>query len=187
MRGKPPAIKKRAPPKRGSWSLEGPTLDYFDEPEAPELEPLEPPVELLPPGEVVCGDELLPEEPLGPQSFIAVVPLLPLPLELALPLPLAPELPLPLALEPGLLVSAELPGPQSLLDVPLDGPDIELLVPVLVPDFPLVPPVVLLVCAIAAVPSVSAMIDAAVRRRRFIRCPSFKGGVPFRRKASKDA
>jgi hypothetical protein len=137
--------------------------------------PFEPPIELLPPGVAVCGEELLPEEPLGPQSLIAVVPLLPL------------ELALPLALEPGLLVAAELPGPQSLLDMPLDGPDIELLVPVLVPDFPLVPPVVLLVCAIAAVPSVSAMIDAAVRRRRFIRCPSFKGGVPFRRKASRDA
>ena len=143
-------------------------LGYFEEPPAaPEpVEPVAPPVALFPLGEVVappgCGEELLPEEPLGPQSFIAVVLLL-LPVELALPL----------ALEPGLLVSAELPGPQSLLDMLLDGPDIELLVPVLVPDFPVVAPVVLLVCAMAAVPNVSAMIDAAVRRRRFIRCPSF--------------
>ncbi|HEX7969860.1 MAG TPA: hypothetical protein VF502_16670 [Stellaceae bacterium] len=148
------------------------------------MAPPDVPPELAPPAEpVALGEELLPEELPGPQSLIAVVPLLPLALE-----PFEAEL----LLEPGLLVEpappalgllvpelepmlfeAELPpGPQSVLldDMP---PDVEPLVPAVVPDLPLlVPaPVVVLVCAIAAVPRVNAMIDAAVRRRRFIRCP----------------
>ncbi len=70
-------------------------------------------------------------------------------------------------IEPLPFAAALLPGPQSVLD------DIEPLVPelapALVPDLlPEPPPVVALVWAMAAVPRVKAMIDAAVRRRRFI-------------------
>jgi hypothetical protein len=145
----------------------------------PELGPL---IEPPPLGAVVepleCGAVLLPDEPLGPQSFIAVVLLLSLavvPL-LELGLVVLPEL-----LEPGLLAAALLPGGQSLLDKPPEGPDIEPLVPAPVPDLPVVAPVdpvVLLVCAIAAVPRVNAMIEVAVRRRRFIRSPPLKIGAP---------
>ena len=161
-------------------------------PDAPPV--LGPPIEPLPLGDEVepleCGAALLPDELAGPQSFIAVVLLLsllsvalaPLLLELGLVVPLAPAL-----LEPGLLAAELLlPGAQSLLDmlpdVPDEVPDVVPLVPALVPevvplvpalvsDLPVAPPVVLLVCAMAAVPRVSAMIEAAVRRRRFIRCP----------------
>ena len=150
------------------------------------------PPELVPPAEpVALGDEV-PEEVLGPQSFIAVVLLLlPAPLgsfeaelllesfeaePLALGLLVEPVLALGLLLpelEP-VLFEAVLPGGQSVLfaDMP---PEVEPLVPdlsLLVLDLSLAPaPVVVLVCAIAAVPRLKAMIDAAVRRRRFIRYP----------------
>ncbi|HKW55253.1 MAG TPA: hypothetical protein VJO12_16290 [Stellaceae bacterium] len=155
------------------------------------VEPLElelgPRIEPAPLGDAVEPlGELLPDELPGPQSFIAVVPLLllsamPLVLELGLLVEPAPAL-----LEPGLLAAALLPGGQSLLDMLCEVPDVEPLVPALVPDLPPVAPVVLLVCAIAALPSVSAMIEAAVRRRRFIRCPPCEccappGGRPWRR------
>jgi hypothetical protein len=123
--------------------------------------------------------ELLPDELPGPQSFIAVVPLLLVPVPLLL-LELG-LLVVPLLLEPGLLAAALLPGGQSLLDMPREAPDAPEVAPALFPvEVPLVPalvpdllsaPVVVLVCAIAAVPTVSARIEAAVRRRRFIRCP----------------
>jgi hypothetical protein len=126
-------------------------------------------------GDAVELPELLPDEAPGPQSFIALellLPLAPLVLELGLDVvPLAPEL------EPGLLAALP-PGAQSVLDMPREAPDVEPLVPALVPDLPPVVPVVLLVCAIAAVPRVSAMIEAAVRRRRVIRCPPLKSGAP---------
>ena len=121
-------------------------------------------------GLLELGGEVVPEELLGPQSLIAVCELL---LELGLlELRLPPLLVLGLLLldELGLEVEpllelgafeAELPGPQSVL-IDLDVP---LLVPALVP--PVVPPV----CAMAAVPSVKATIDVAVRRSRFIKCP----------------
>ena len=114
----------------------------------------------LAPGDVVefCGAELLPDE--LSQSFIALFSLLIPLLPLVVPLPLAPG-----------LFEAELPpGPQS-FDMLREAPDVEPLVSAPVPDLPLVVPVVPLVCAIAAVPRVSARIEAAVRRRRFIRCP----------------
>jgi hypothetical protein len=118
--------------------------------------------------------ELLPE--VDPQSFIAVCdPVLPLelapglvdePLALGL-LELEPVvLPLELVEPDGLFIAEELPGPQSvrlLFIAPL--------FPVLVLGLVLVEPPVLLVCASAAVPSDRARIDAAVRTRRFIRCP----------------
>ncbi len=136
--------------------------------------------------------ELLPDVASGPQSVIAVC-------ELLVPLVLAPGLvdePLALglleveaepAVEPvvlplelvepdGLFIAEELPGPQSvrlLFIAPL--------VPVLLlaPGLALVEPV-LLVCAIATVPSESARIDAAVRTRRFIRSSSlYKRDVPW--------
>jgi hypothetical protein len=125
--------------------------------------------------------ELLPDvEPPGPQSFIAVFDP---PLELAPGLvdePLAlgllePELepvvePLVLPLElvepDGLFIAEEPPGPQSLLFIAPPVP-----VPLLAPGLVLVEPPVLLVCASAAVLSDRARIDAAVRTRRFIRCP----------------
>jgi hypothetical protein len=128
--------------------------------------------------------EVLPDEASGPQSVIAVCDLL-------VPLVLAPGLvdePLALglleveaepAVEPvvlslelvepdGLFIAEELPGPQSVRSL-----FIAPLVPVLLlaPGLVLVEPV-LLVCAIAAVPSESARIDAAVRTRRFIRSSS---------------
>jgi hypothetical protein len=116
--------------------------------------------------------ELLPEvDPLGPQSFIAVCDPV-LPLELAPGLlelePVVEPLVVPLELvEPdGLFIAEELPGPQSvrlLFIAPL--------FPVLVLGLVLVEPPVLPVCASAAVPSDRARIDAAVRTRRFIRCP----------------
>jgi hypothetical protein len=124
----------------------------------------------LAPGDVVelCGAELLPDElsqPIAVFSLLLLMPLL-----LLVPLP-----------APGLF-SAELlllPGGQS-LDMLREAPDVEPLVPALVPDLP---PVVLLVCAIAAVPRVSATIDAAVRRRRFIRCPPIEKRRPAGRNA----
>jgi hypothetical protein len=166
---------------------------YFDEPpDAPPV--LGPPIEPLPLGEVVepleCGAELLPEEPLGPQSFIAVVlllslPLVPLLFELGLLVLALGAVVLPVLLAPGLLAAELLPGGQSLLDRLPDVPDIEPLVPVLAPDLsvvapvdPVAPVVPVVVWAIAAVPRVSAMIDAAVRRRRFIRSPPLKCGAP---------
>jgi hypothetical protein len=126
--------------------------------------------------------ELLPDvEPAGPQSFIAVCdPLVSLELApglvddpLALGLlepelePVVEPLVLPLELvEPDGLFAKELPGPQSVLFI---AP----LVPVLllVPGLVLVEPRVPLVCTSAAVPSDRARIDAAIRTRRFIRCP----------------
>jgi hypothetical protein len=143
----------------------------------------------LAPGDVVelCGAELLPDE--LSQSFIAASSLL-----LLMPVPV---LLVPL-LAPGVL-EAELlpPGGQSLLDRPREAPDVPDVAPALLPVVvPLVPalvpdllpaPVVLLVCAIAAVPRVSATIDAAVRRRRFIRCPPCECGAPAGRKALGDA
>lgn len=147
----------------------------------------------LAPGDVVelCGAVLLPDE--LSQSFIADLPLLllmPVPLLLVVPLLLL----VPLLLAPGLLAAELLlPGGQSLLDRPREAPDVPDVAPVLLPVVvPLVPalvpgllpaPVVLLVCAIAAVPSVSATIEAAVRRRRFIRCPPCECGAPAGRKA----
>ena len=131
--------------------------------------------------------ELMPElDPPGPQSFVAVCePLVWPPLVLAPGLvdePLAlgllePELepvvdllvlPLELVEPDGLFVAVELPGPQSvrlLFVAPLFP--VLVLAPGLVP----VEPPVLPVCASAAVPSDRARIDAAVRARRFIRCP----------------
>jgi hypothetical protein len=129
-----------------------------------------------------CGAELLPEELLGPQSFMAVVPLLSLlpVLELGLLVLPAPALPLP-----GPFAAELPPGGQSLLDRLPEVPDVEPLVPAPVSDLPLVAPVdpvapvvPLVVCAIAAVPRVNAMIEAAVRRRRFIRSPPLKNGAP---------
>jgi hypothetical protein len=92
-----------------------------------------------------------------------------------------PELldePLPLVLD---LLAAEddAPGPQSMLRFVADEPVVpavpavpgDVPVPVLpVPAEVPAPPV--LVCAIAAVPSVSAAIETAVRRRRLIDCSS---------------
>jgi hypothetical protein len=160
--------------------------DYFEEPPedvpdecGPLIVPPLAPGEVVPlaPGEVVelCGAELLPDE--LSQSFIAALSLLLLMPLLLLELGL---LVVPL-LAPGLLEAEALsPGGQSLLDRPREVPAPEVepallpvvvpLVPALVPDL-LPAPVVLLVCAIAAVPRVSARIEAAVRRRRFIRCP----------------
>ena len=155
------------------------------------------PVELRPlivpplaPGDEVelCGAELLPDD--VSQSLIAVLSLL-----LLMPVPLLLlELGLvvvPLELAPGLLdAEALLPGGQSLLDRPREAPEVApALLPVVVPLVPaLVPdllpaPVVLLVCAIAAVPSVRARIDAAVRRRRFIRSPPCEKRRPAGREA----
>src|SRR6185437_529009 len=127
----------------------------------------------------LCGAELLPDElsqPIAVFSLLLLMPLL-----LLVPL-----------LLPGLLAAEPLlPGGQSLLDRPRDVPEVAPallpvmplpLVPALVPDLPLVVPV-LLVCAIAAVPKVSAMIETAVRRRRFIRCPPFEKRRPVGRKA----
>jgi len=138
-------------------------------------------------GPLECGAELLPEELPGPQSFIAVVlllSLLPVLLLLELELGLV-VLPAPALLEPGLLAAELPPGGQSLLDMLPEVPDIEPLVPAPVPDLPLVAPVdpvapvvPLVVCAIAAVPRVNAMIEAAVRRRRFIRSPPLKSASP---------
>jgi hypothetical protein len=173
---------------------------YFEEP--PEDVPVElgplmvPPLapgEVVPlaPGEVVelCGAELLPDE--LSQSFIAALSLL-----LLMPLLLLLELGLlvvPL-LAPGLLeAEALLPGGQSLLDRPREAPAVPEVAPALLPVVvPLVPalvpdllsaPVVVLVCAIAAVPTVSARIEAAVRRRRFIRCPPCESGASAGQKA----
>jgi hypothetical protein len=144
----------------------------------------------LAPGDVVelCGAVLLPDE--LSQSFIADLPLL-----LLMPVLL---LLVPLLLAPGLLAAELLlPGGQSLLDRPREAPDVPDVAPVLLPVVvPLVPalvpdllpaPVVLLVCAIAAVPRVSATIEAAVRRRRFIRCPPCECGAPAGRNAPGDA
>ena len=137
----------------------------------------------LAPGDVLelCGSELLPDElsqPIAVFSLLLLIPLL-----LLVPL-----------LAPGLLAAELLlPGGQSLFDRLRDVPEVSPalwpvvmplpLVPALVPDLPLVVSVVLLVCAIAAVPRVSTMIEAAVRRRRFIRCPPFEK----RRPAGRDA
>lgn len=168
-----------------------------------ELGPLIVPPDEVAPGEVVplapgdvvelCGAVLLPDE--LSQSFIADLPLL-----LLMPVPplLVPLLVVPLLLAPGLLAAELLlPGGQSLLDRPREAPDVPDVAPVLLPVVvPLVPalvpdllpaPVVLLVCAIAAVPRVSATIEAAVRRRRFIRCPPCECGAPVGRKAPGDA
>jgi hypothetical protein len=172
--------------------------DYFEEPPedvpdecGPLIVPPLAPGEVVPlaPGEVVelCGAELLPDE--LSQSFIAALSLLLLMPLLLLELGL---LVVPL-LAPGLLESeALLPGGQSLLDRPREVPAPEVepallpvvvpLVPALVPDL-LPAPVVLLVCAIAAVPRVSARIEAAVRRRRFIRCPPCEKRRPAGQKA----
>jgi hypothetical protein len=133
----------------------------------------------LAPGDVVelCGCVLLPDELLGPQSFIALLSFI-----ASLPL-LVLGLVVPLLLAPGLLaVEALLPGGQSRLDRLPDVPDVApvvALLPVVPDDVPLAPalvcdllvPVVLLVCAIAAVPKVIATIEAAVTRSRFIRVP----------------
>ena len=170
---------------------------YFEEP--PEDVPVElgplmvPPLapgEVVPlvPGDVVelCGVEL-PDE--LSQSFIAVLSLL-----LLMPVPLLllelGLLVVPLPLAPGLLdAEALLPGGQSLLDRPREVPAAPEVAPALLPVVPaLVPdllsaPVVVLVCAIAAVPTVSARIEAAVRRRRFIRCPPCEKRRPAGRKA----
>jgi len=130
----------------------------------------------------LCGAELLPDELSQPIAVFSLLLLMPLLLLVPLLLPLLPGL---LAAEP------LLPGGQSLLDRPRDVPEVAPallpvmplpLVPALVPDLPLVVPV-LLVCAIAAVPKVSAMIETAVRRRRFIRCPPFEKRRPVGRKA----
>jgi hypothetical protein len=144
----------------------------------------------LAPGDVVelCGAELLPDD--VSQSFIADFSLL-----LLMPLLLPLVVPL---LAPGLFAAElPLPGGQSLLDRPRDAPEVSPallpvvvplpLVPALVPDLPPVVPVVPLVCAIAAVPRVSAMIETAVRRRRFIRCPPFEKAAPRRTERPRDA
>jgi hypothetical protein len=126
--------------------------------------PVAPPdvVPEVPLREPVLPGELVPDEAPGPQSFIVDLGLLLLSL-----------LVLPLLLDP-VLFEAEPPGPQSILL----APDIEPAVPALVPDFPLVPVLpVPLVCAMAAVPRVSARIEAAVRRRRFIRFPPLRSDV----------
>ncbi len=71
-------------------------------------------------------------------------------------------------IEPPPFAAALLPGPQSVLFDDIE-PLVPELMPALVPDLlPEPPPVVVLVWAMAAVPRVKAMIDAAVRRRRFI-------------------
>jgi hypothetical protein len=125
---------------------------YFEVP--PEL-PVVDPAEL--------GEELvLPEEPPGGQSAIAVFPsLLALPLELGLLLALGPLV--ALLLGAGAFEADELLGPQSIFI----APDIASLLPELV-SAPVPAPVVLLVCAKAATLSVKAKIDAVVRRSRFI-------------------
>jgi hypothetical protein len=171
---------------------------YFEEPpeDVPECGPLIVPplapgdVVPLAPGDVVelCGVELLPDE--LSQSFIAVLSLL-----LLMPLLLLEFglLVVPL-LAPGLLeAEVLLPGGQSLLDMPREVPAVPEVAPALLPVVvPLVPalvpdllsaPVVVLVCAIAAVPTVSARIEAAVRRRRFIRCPPCEKRRPAGQKA----
>jgi hypothetical protein len=143
---------------------------YFEAP--PELVPVVDPVE---PGEEL----VLPEEPAGGQSAIAVFPsLLALPLELGLPLALGLLValllvPLLLLFALGLLVAllldvgafeADEPlGPQSIFI----APDIASLLPELV-SAPVPAPVVLLVCAKAAMLSVKTKTDAVVRRSRFI-------------------
>lgn len=119
-------------------------------------------------GAVVLPDEL-PVEPGGPQSFIADFASAWL-----LLLPSVFAVPLLLVLEPRLLLlDAEPFGPQSGFAMEPVVPDIELVpdfapAPVLVPALPL-----LLVCAMAAPPSVSAMTETAVRRRRFIGVPPY--------------
>jgi hypothetical protein len=126
---------------------------YFEVP--PELVPVVGPVE---PGEEL----VLPEEPPGGQSAIAVFPsLLALPLELGLLLALG--LLVALLLEVGAFEADELLGPQSIFI----APEIASLLPELV-SAPVPAPVVLLVCAKAATLSVKAKIDAVVRRSRFI-------------------
>ncbi len=133
--------------------------------------PLDVPLELAPPVEPVApGEVLLPDDAPGPQSFIAD---LPLPLALV-PVWLVAEPVLALGLlvlglvvpdiEPPPFAAALLPGPQSVLFDDSE-PLVPELVPALVPDLP---PVVVLVWAMAAVPRVKAMIEAAVRRRRCI-------------------
>ena len=112
-------------------------------------EPVAPPPGLIlleePEGEVV-----LPDMPFWPQSSIALFELLLVPL-------LAPEL-----LDG--VFEAELPGPQSVAwPMVLDR---------VLGAAVLAPPVVLLVCAMAAVPSVNARTEAAVTIRRFIRLSS---------------
>jgi hypothetical protein len=128
----------------------------------------------LAPGDVLelGGAELVPDELSQPIAVFSLLPLIPL-LLLLVPL-----------LVPGVL-AAELPGGQSLdmlREAPEVAPALLPLVPALVPDL-LPVPVVLLVCAIAAVPTVSARIEAAVRRRRVIRCPPCEKRRPARRKA----
>lgn len=148
----------------------------------------------LAPGDVVelCGAELLPDD--VSQSFIADFSLLLLMPLLLLELGL---LVVPL-LAPGLFEAEVLPpGGQSLLDMPREVPAVPEVAPALLPvDVPLVPalvpdlllpPVVLLVCAIAAVPMVNARIEAAVRRRRFIRCPPFEKAASCRMEGPGDA
>jgi len=141
--------------------------------------------------------ELLPElDPAGPQSFIAFCePLVWPPLVLAPGLvdePLAlgllePELepvvdllvlPLELVEPDRLFIAVELPGAQS-VRLLFAGPLFPVLV--LAPGVVLVEPPVLLVCASAAVPSDRARIDAAVRTRRFIRCPPCGSEASFGR------
>jgi hypothetical protein len=125
----------------------------------------------LAPGEVVEleGAELLPDElsqPIAVFSLLLLMPLL-----LLVPL-----------LAPGLFSAELLPGGQS-LDMLREAPDVEPLVPALVPGLPPAVPLVLLVWAIAALPSVNAIIETAVRRRRFIRCPPFEKRRPAGRNA----
>ena len=195
-------MAKKEPRRSGALGSRRGMAAYFEDP--PEDVPVElgplivPPlapgdVAPLAPGDVVelCGAELLPDE--LSQSFIAALSLL-----LLMPVPLLllelGLLVVPLPLAPGLLEADALPpGGQSLLDRPREAPDAPevapellpvgvLLVPALVPDL-LSAPVVVLVCAIAAVPTVSARIEAAVRRRRFIRCPPCEKRRPAGRKA----
>jgi hypothetical protein len=124
--------------------------------------PLVPPEPVVPelPDPVPPGIEL-PELLPGAQSTEpVVVPLVP---EAELPggqfvLRAAPPVLVPLLPEPKL--EPELPVPM----LPLEP----LPMPLLVPEEPAPPPVVPPVCAIAAVPSVRARIEAPVRRIRFI-------------------
>ncbi len=127
----------------------------------------------VPPWSREFGGTLVPDALPGAQSFIALGELLLIP-PLLVPLlaPLDPVLePIPPELE--LWAADEPPGPQSVLrEVPLIEPEV-----VPVPVAPVLG-LVWLVCAIAAVPNVKARIDAAVRRRRFIRFLLMEAGCP---------
>ena len=143
------AETKKSPANwRGSCSNVVRLAGYLDP--APEVVLWPEPI-VEPGGEAAPGTEV--PEPES-QSFIAVVEPV-------------PEVVLPVLPREFALCEAELPGPQSLSFDKL--PEVPLIEPLgLVVLGLVVLGLVVLVCAMAAVPRVSATIEAAVRTRRFI-------------------